>query len=223
MVAEIRYAIVCSPRTGSSYLCQLLESCGRAGRPTEHFNVDNTDMIKQLGDNKDIVHYGKTLLKNHTFNGVYGTKVVGTREPWEDFHQADLGITHWIRLDRADRLMQAISDDRANQTRQWYDKGKKEIKESFYQPKGIQRSLDKLETEGKIFDEFFKDKDYLSFIYETDIEQFPERTVTKILDYLGINSKNLPPIKTELKKQRNMDSYLWKVRFMSEDKYSAIV
>jgi LPS sulfotransferase NodH len=36
----IRYSIISTPRSGTTYLCSLLQKTGRMGNPEEYFNDD---------------------------------------------------------------------------------------------------------------------------------------------------------------------------------------
>ena len=62
-----KYAILCGSRTGSSYLCNLLRSTNRCGKPSEFFNLEL--------DFPSCKH--KLIKKYKTENEVFGVKIVG--------------------------------------------------------------------------------------------------------------------------------------------------
>ncbi len=116
------YAICTTPRSGSSWLCRLLESTGVLGRPAEYFRTAD-----QAGEGFDdyptdpALQLERVLERGATDNGVYGVKICS----WQlviaqgaDFADR-LPDLEFVLLERADILGQAISLSRAWQTDRW--------------------------------------------------------------------------------------------------------
>ena len=63
---KAKYAILCSSRSGSTHLCDLLKSTNRAGNPEEFFNksLDFNHLRKGKGFVDGIVNGTKTFISN---------------------------------------------------------------------------------------------------------------------------------------------------------------
>lgn len=117
------YAICTSPRSGSNLLCQFLSSTGVLGHPLEYFNAVGRRMFGYPDfPDEPTKQIDWILTAGATPNGIFGLKIF----PYQ-FDQAARAI-RWIRLlpslqfvllERRDRLGQAISAHRAQQTEQW--------------------------------------------------------------------------------------------------------
>jgi trehalose 2-sulfotransferase len=142
--------IVCaSPRTGSTLLCGLLASSGVAGRPESYFRAEDRDeyagdwgLARDATGRFDFARYlAAARVAATTRNGVAAIRVMGpTRQElltdlgalWPD-RRDDLallgrafGRVRFLHLTRADRLAQAVSRVRAQQTGLWHRFGGKE-------------------------------------------------------------------------------------------------
>lgn len=141
---NLRGYVICSqPRSGTNLLCQILESTGVLGRPQDYFNGAG---FRARGRSEYPLdreaQLAAILTEGCTPNGVYGVKmfcarfdqVVATR--WPD----RLPGLHFIFLDRADLLGQALSNVRAAQTGS-YRANAAETRPPFYDPEHIRRQL----------------------------------------------------------------------------------
>lgn len=118
------YAIVTTPRSGSTYLCDLLDSTAIAGHPSEHLRLATQELTRHFNFN-----YLK-LLDNlmeyrTTSNGVFGTKLIShflfeLQRSKFDFEQIFQSINQFILLVRKDKLAQAISLVLAQKTEVWH-------------------------------------------------------------------------------------------------------
>ncbi len=139
------YIICSTPRTGSTLLCGLLESTKVAGSPDSYF-MRNLDPVwaEQWGlpsrENRSDRDYSAAYLKAVTTAGRGGTKVFGLRlmrENLDDLSamidkvfpdlpsdkarlEAAFGNILYIHLTREDKLAQAISLVKAEQTGLWH-------------------------------------------------------------------------------------------------------
>ncbi|MBO9997394.1 MAG: hypothetical protein J7641_00055 [Cyanobacteria bacterium SID2] len=72
---KLAYAIVSTPRCGTTLLCSLLESTGVAGYPKEH--LQRPSQLLTLQCRLDWVRYIQMLMTHNTTpNGVFGTKII---------------------------------------------------------------------------------------------------------------------------------------------------
>lgn len=116
------YVVMTYARSGATYLAQLLASTGVLGCPEDWFNG-------QGYRNRGIADYpldrdGQLAMvrtRGRTANGVFGLKLSPVRcDALRGFDWAQrLGPLSYVHLTREDRLAQAISDVRAQQTRQY--------------------------------------------------------------------------------------------------------
>jgi LPS sulfotransferase NodH len=119
------YAIICTPRSGSSFLCELLSSNG-AGLPKEHLRPPVIDMLRSAPSEIRLSNFLDTIVRHGQKNGVFGTKVIWhfARAAAEhvdlSFIEEAAGTFKSFRviyLHRKDKLLQALSNERAQQTR----------------------------------------------------------------------------------------------------------
>jgi len=137
------YAICTTPRSGSNFLCTLLEGTGRLGHPVEYFNA-RARRRRGLADYPEDpeLQLNKVLDLGVTPNGVYGLKIFA-------FQFDEVKATRWsevlpnlsfVHLERDDLLGQAISMVRAAQTDQW--RSDEPISgEAHYDPAAIGKAL----------------------------------------------------------------------------------
>jgi len=113
--APVKYAIVCPPRSGSTWLCEMLTSCG-IGAPREHLrpNVIRLMRCTRLRP----IRYMTRVLASGARNGVFGTKLVTDLvEEWLDTDLRLAGLSRRlaaegfavVTLKRRDRVAQAVS------------------------------------------------------------------------------------------------------------------
>lgn len=215
-----KYVIRCGSRTGSTVLCELLSGTNRCGNPQEYFNPSLIESYRrQLGVPIDagFEEYKRVLLnKTATENRVFGTKIVGVGKQWTNYLDHNILPTHWIRIEREDKVLQAISRYKAWTTGKWsFKTGQKPPTEVDYSFFDIKWCLQEIEKEESEFDLFFQDKDHLRIKYEVDILENPEQTVVAILSYLNISIDDLPIVEPKSIIIRDEQSYVWKDRFLT--------
>ena len=120
----LSYAILTTPRSGSTYLCDLLDSTNIAGHPSEHLRLAAQELSRYCNFN-----YLSLLdhLKQYrtTDNRVFGTKIIShflfeLKQSKPDFRQIFRSIDKFILLVRKDKLAQAVSLEIAQQTEIWH-------------------------------------------------------------------------------------------------------
>lgn len=139
---EKGYAICGEPRSGSTYLAQLLQSTGVLGRPFEFFR---TVQAAAAAERDPVGELERMVREASSPNGVYGFKIFA----WQfDFAEksgwADrLPGLHFVHLERLDLLGQAISLVRAEQTGRYFP-GQPAHAEPRYDRSAIARALRRL-------------------------------------------------------------------------------
>ncbi|MGB5685603.1 MAG: Stf0 family sulfotransferase, partial [Candidatus Electrothrix sp.] len=80
------YFICCTPRSGSTLLCEALQNTELAGWPEEYFLEENMSNWKKQWDISTFQEYlGRTLQEGSTTNGVFGAKVMMGNGYFEHF------------------------------------------------------------------------------------------------------------------------------------------
>lgn len=139
------YVICTAPRSGSTMLCSLLAATGVAGRPASYFHEPSVaDWLKDLGLSADpaaevraqvAAAFEAALRAGRSGGGLFGLRLQGhslgffqtqlaVLHPDEVTDAARLrrafGATRFIYLRRADKLDQAVSYLKAEQTGLWH-------------------------------------------------------------------------------------------------------
>ncbi|MBE9043263.1 hypothetical protein IQ255_02360 [Pleurocapsales cyanobacterium LEGE 10410] len=120
----ISYAIVTTPRSGSTYLCDLLDSTGIAGHPSEHLRQAAQELSRHCNFNYLKLLYN-LLQYRRTANGVFGTKFISHflfefQQTKLNFKQIFNSIDKFILLVRKDKVAQAVSLVLAQKTQVWH-------------------------------------------------------------------------------------------------------
>lgn len=129
------YIIASSPRTGSYLLCEGLEACGVAGRPTEVFSPEFQGIWRHRwglpGDVGFDSYFDCALRHGTTANGVYGLKIhwmhvdrlarqAGRPDAGDAIIEDLFPSARFVHIVRRDRRAQAISYFRAVETNEWW-------------------------------------------------------------------------------------------------------
>lgn len=131
------YAILTPPRSGSTFLCDLLLSTGIAGYPSEHLRDAALTLSRNC--NFDYIKLLHNLMQCQTTdNGVFGTKFISHflldfKQAKFDFDQIFNSINKYIFLVRRDKVAQAVSIVLAQRTEVWHIRDN--IKDITYQSK----------------------------------------------------------------------------------------
>ena len=214
------YALCTSPRSGSNFLCQLLESTGLLGKPREYFDGFSRRAL-DFADYPDDVALQVEWIRTRaiTANGVYGVKLF----PWHFAKAAgqldllsELPDLKFIRLTRVDKLGQAISWTRALQTSQ-YRSSQQLQGDARYDPEAITRQLHRLVAIDATWDAYFARtaQAALQLSYE-GILQDPDRAVADVLAFMGLGRARADESKVTVKKQRDALSEEWRERYLTD-------
>ncbi len=203
---EISYAILTTPRSGSTYLCDLLESTKIAGHPTEHLRLATQELARYC--NFDYIRLLHNLMQYRiTGNQVFGTKIIShflfeLRQTQPDFQQIFNSIDKYIFLVRKDRVAQAVSLVLAQKTEIWHIHSNRSQNSTSYQ--SYQSRLNNIVINDALLSEvqqkfqFIQNQEArlkkilaanqiepLILVYE-DIVEDPESQINRILDFLAI-------------------------------------
>lgn len=214
------YAIITGSRTGSSHLCDLLESTNRLGKPDEYFNIEMMPYyLKNILPQTNQSYVDKLTWSTKKSNFVVGIKLNHVNHIYElDQHNMIEKIGYWVWLIRDDKVMQAISRYKAWQTDVWDWTQTNENKNPNlkYDKVKIKAAYDSVIEEERWIGLFLKDKNYMEVYYEEDLTKNPEQTVISILNFIGVPTEDLPVLKSQQKVMRDQQSLAWKAQFIKD-------
>lgn len=214
------YAICAVPRSGSNFLCQLLAATGVLGRPLEYFNGParrTLDHPRYPDDPHAQVAAIQTL--GATTNGVYGVKLFP--EQFRAVQQAGwteaLPSLSFVRLERRDRLGQALSWARALQTGQYRSNSPAGEHDAVYDPDLIQQCLSNIVRDEARWRHWFARTgvEALSLDYEALVAD-PAAAVRSIAALVGVEAPAPDLRRVDLRRQRDGQTDRWRARFLSE-------
>ena len=131
------YLLCTTPRTGSTLLCALLQSSGVAGRPASYFRPQDTKRwAARWGVSSDDfgAYVAAARRAGSSGNGVFAARLMwdslaplthrlrqsGAAGGDRDVLTETFGQLRFVYLERGDRIAQAISRTRAEQTQLWH-------------------------------------------------------------------------------------------------------
>ncbi|ELS04415.1 hypothetical protein Xen7305DRAFT_00041480 [Xenococcus sp. PCC 7305] len=217
---SLSYAIISGPRSGSTFLCNLLESTGLAGFPAEKLRDHAAVLARNCGF--DHIRYLQTVMtRTTTPNRVFGTKIISHFLP--SYRRRDLNIdtflnkyfSKYIFLIRENKVAQAVSIFIAQKTQIYHISNK--LEQQKYQEKIDEISLDDIDLneinkrynflcqQEKYLENFCRDNgiEPLMVKYE-DLARDPHKYISDILTYLGIDNQKIDlNIRTNLKQTKS--------------------
>jgi len=218
---RIRYAILCGSRTGSTHLCNLLESTNRLGTPAEYFNFDTIkSYVKKWGviDHDD--YYNKLYWQTKKDNDCIGVKIV--HDYWKQMVLAKGygfldDVTHWIYLYREDVVLQAISRYKAWKSSIWVHSKKNKNTKVPYNEKKIADAVKEIQKDNAKAQAFLLDKpNVLSISYESDVVSAPDQTIMCILQFLGLPIEDLPELYSKQIVGNRQENVEWKQKYQKK-------
>lgn len=130
------YAIVCTPRTGSTLLMNLLMELGDFGYPREHLR-DGVLSLTEFSS-FDFTHWLRSVLtEQQSDNGIFGTKIIvefllraEKLIDQDKLHIDEISGVNWkvLRLKRRDVIAQAVSTHLAQSTGVFFERGEDQRK-----------------------------------------------------------------------------------------------
>lgn len=245
------YVICTAPRSGSTMLCKLLAATKIAGAPgslfhhpslnawLEYHGLAAIDYASRQDALKAV--FEAALARGRGDTDIFGLRMQGGSfnffmEQLKLLHAGEVtdlerieeafGPTLFIHLSRKDRLDQAISRLRAEQTGLWHLKADGTVlerqapkRDEGYDRDVILAHIRELSELDEAWDHWFDQQSIapLKVSYET-LSREPHTVLTEILGALGLDAslaKTIPPQTTKLADETNRD---WRARFEAESK-----
>lgn len=208
------YVICAEPRSGTTFLCQLLRSTGQLGDPREY--VLHPGMVWAL--EAGTTGIDELLAQASTPNGIYGIKLFS--------HQFDvagksrlidrLPAPVFVHVERRDLLGQAISQVKATQTRR-FRAASPEVRPPVYDRRAVARALRAILRDQARWREYFAINaiEPLVLVYE-DIVREPRATVEAVARLVGLDGPvAFDPVQLP-GRQADASSAEWRQRFLDE-------
>jgi LPS sulfotransferase NodH len=226
---QSRYIIAITPRSGSSYLCDLMTQIDRFGMPNELINQDGLPKSLREAPGRTPDEYLRHILRNRqTENGISGLKASWFQfenfaEYMDDRHY--LANFNFIYLTRRDLAAQAVSLYKAVATGIFHTDTKPtadsiaRLESLEYDYVRIKYWYDHIVAQEKGWQAYFyENRIYPLCISYEDIENDTLKVLRRIASYVGedTNSVFLPISGSIFKKIRNHISAQWTRRFAIE-------
>jgi LPS sulfotransferase NodH len=220
------YIIAATPRTGSWLLCDCLRQTGVAGRPAEYgVRGDEATWRKFYGFGSHRAYFDRLIPLHTTPNGVFGLKLMWWQLTGlaDDAHEylgvrplgldaiTDLaGPVSFIWMRRRDRLRQAVSWVRAEQTQRWSSQQAGGAEPS-YDAESIASALARIEQQEMRWESLLSSQPAgtLPVFYE-DFCRDVTGGLGRILQFLGLEfDLESNPVTPRLQKQAGSSSQTW--------------
>lgn len=243
------YIICTSPRSGSTLLCRLLSEVGNAGLPDSHFHEPSLEKwLGYYGFRKDEFSTQKDALKA-IFHSAYELgkgvgQVFGLRLQRHSFNffieqlnilypsisddklliEAAFGRTLFIHLTRENKLDQAISFVKAEQTGLWHKapdgtelERLSEPKELVYDAAAIAAQLELSEQMEAEWEAWFAKEQIkpLRITYD-ELSAAPYATLVRVLQTLGLAHEPKVEVTPPVARLADATNKQWAERFKSE-------
>jgi len=204
----LSYLVCATPRSGSSFLCEILSSTRVAGCPEDYF-WNPPFWFAQWGAT-DFASFAQRLLEEGTTaNGVFGSKLMwgqlddlvkqfatllslGNAGPRQVLAAAFPNL-HYIWLTRRDKLRQGISYYRAMETKVWRstDVSKVARVEPRFNFEAIQSLVQLCTWEDRAWQDYFRQNaiEPCTVVYE-DLLESPAAVVRRVLSYLAVQARD---------------------------------
>ena len=249
-MANISSYIICAtPRSGSTLLCDLLSETGVAGQPHSYYRQqDILDWARGWGvplpdashrTAFDRSYLAAVLRAGSSENGVFGIRLMlgsvadlctRLRGLYPDLHdeaalfERAIGTTLYIHLSRQDKIGQAVSRLRAEQSGLWHVSADGTERERtspplpvVYDAGRLSSYLTELETDDAAWATFFKRNriEPLALTYETMVAA-PQVVLAGILSALGLDPEVAATVDVKTAKLADQTSLEWADRFRVE-------
>ena len=243
------YIICATPRSGSTLLCDLLSDTNIAGRPDSFFHRESfewwADYLGVECSDWSLPHdFDRKYLKAIEKYGRAATPVFGMRLMWKSLNdlsnqldcfypglQNDLarfqkafGVSRFIHLTRDDKIAQAISHFRAEQSGLWHRAADGSERERLkpgskpeYDFKGLKVWVDYSQQHDEAWNNWFEQQniDPLVISYEM-LSANPQAVVGELLGYLGLDITVAANVNPRTSILANDESREWKQRYIQE-------
>ena len=218
--------IASTQRSGSNLLCSLMAATHSLGYPDEYLN-DEVLAYRRPGEPCSL----DAKLRLAVAEGITPNRVLSLKVHADQLQGAPIDVlspkTHWLFIERLDRLGQAISWEIARQTGTWHSNYYPSGITPEYDRAAISQRLDDLERYSLFWREFFRYRgvEPLRMTYE-DVAATPEKEVFRIAAFASVRLmrwstrlwyrlKNKHPL-TGIKQQRSELNERWRAQYLSD-------
>lgn len=243
------YVICTSPRSGSTLLCKLLVATGVAGNPESYFHRPSvSDWLDDLGLSPDPSASERevlqTIFRTAIAEGSLETGIFGLRLQRHSFDvftqklavlhphassdaarfRAAFGRTLFIHLIRRDKIEQAVSYVKAQQSGLWHAAPDGTELERLSPPQtpvydaaAIRAAVETMTADDRDWNDWFvrEGLDPLHLTYEA-LSASPLETLRQVLDRLGLDRATATGLAPSVKKLADGTNQDWATRFRSE-------
>lgn len=218
------YFLAAIPRTGSTLLSLKIWQKAALGAPLEYLNIaDRRDDIRRFGNNNLYAYWENIKRRRTSPQGVFGSKLFpsdirhlfGADPDALNLIEADAVI----RVERRDIISQAISYNRAMQSKIWIVGDPSAVSgEVSYSFDSIADNIRLIKRQIKSWSDIMRvtGARYITVYYE-DFEDDANHEVGRIAEFLGfsITDSNTIPLPS-ISKQRDITSNHWHDKFSEE-------
>ena len=240
------YIICATPRSGTTLLCDLLADTGLAGRPDSFFRCQSIHWwADYLGVSvagwPDLYEFDQAYLTAVLQEGFSGAQVFGMRLMWE--HVSDLskrlgvfypglssdiarfraafGPTCFVHLSREDKVAQAVSRIKAEQTGLWHTNADGTERERHkpgqspvYDAQALSEQVVEYESQDAAWLKWFVRQkiEPVSITYEA-LSNNPQATLATVLSALGLDPAIAGTVEPGTIKLADSESREWVKRF----------
>ena len=217
-MADKFYVICTTPRSGSNLLCNLLETSGVMGQPSEFLNPEGSlipgakkyELIESDYTINLDKYLDKIIAKHSSKNGVFGLKLLYDQfENFRNFRQVKniFKKSKFILLLRKDIVAQAVSMHIATETDMWksFEENEEKRKMVDYKEDKISFYADRFVRQDLRWIDFFSinQLEYLQVFYE-DILINPHKICSQICNFCEVETEHHFSLgSTKFKKQGN--------------------
>ena len=242
------YIICATPRSGSTLLCDLLTDTGVAGRPDSFFLFDTFDWPQYFNVStaswNDKYDFDQSYLSAVLDYGTNGTSVFGMRLMWDNLNDLSKRLDSfypalpsdsarfaaafenpvYLYLSRKDKVAQAVSHLKAEQTGLWHVFANGEERERLkpglpptYDFKQLLNLVDQAEQADALWKTWFVKQQIepIRLSYEILCEQ-PQLIVGSILSRLDLAGERANRLTPKTAKLADNESDQWIARFKAE-------
>lgn len=239
--------ILCAtPRSGSTLLCDLLAATGLAGCPASYYRgEDIEEWAHQLGvPSGESAEFERAYLEAVRREGTGTTGVFGLRLMWTTLpelaarlaqlfpglpshsarFESAFGEPLYLHLSRRDKVAQAVSRLKAEQTGLWHVAADGSERERMAPPQPprydrirLAKLLAEAECDDRAWTSWFAQQSITALrVYYEDLAADPRSVVATILSALGRNAEAARAVEVRTARMADAESRAWIARFARE-------
>lgn len=220
---NVQFLFLCfTNRCGSNHFAELLSSTGIFNPAQEIYNagtIVSNCKDRGLKSPMEFVNHAINIFK---YNNCFVSKIaVEQLAILTEIGVLDQIIdrSHFIVIERNDKLSQAVSLMLAQQTGKWTSEQQSEAHDDDlrYDRAELTRIITYLVTQQMRFDSFFAENGLVpSLVTYEALVQEPQHYIDKVATLLGIGPLKLNPQALKLQRQANRQNQEWRQRYLDE-------